>query len=123
MNTAFSRDVPVPTAIALRPGSLRLTWPDGESELPAADLRAACRCGGCRARALRGEPPPATGAATLTGAAPVGQYAVQLLFSDGHDRGIYPWALLRDLASPSRRGAPASDDRTVADACARPSER
>jgi len=31
----------------------------------------------------------------LSGVEPVGQYAVQLLFSDGHDRGIYPWSLLR----------------------------
>ncbi len=27
---------------------------------------------------------------------PVGQYAVQLHFSDGHDTGIYSWALLYD---------------------------
>jgi len=24
-------------------------------------------------------------------------YGVQLVFSDGHERGIYPWAYLRDL--------------------------
>jgi DUF971 family protein len=27
----------------------------------------------------------------------VGNYAVNLAFSDGHDRGIYPWRLLREL--------------------------
>ena len=27
---------------------------------------------------------------------PVGQYAVQLYFSDGHDTGIYSWTLLYD---------------------------
>lgn len=26
-------------------------------------------------------------------------YGVQLVFSDGHERGIYPWAYLRDLVS------------------------
>ncbi|MNN61889.1 hypothetical protein D3C81_1771500 [compost metagenome] len=24
-------------------------------------------------------------------------YGVQLVFSDGHERGIYPWAYLREL--------------------------
>jgi DUF971 family protein len=28
---------------------------------------------------------------------PVGAYGVQLVFSDGHDRGIYPWTYLREL--------------------------
>jgi DUF971 family protein len=41
-------------------------------------------------------------------------YGVQLVFSDGHERGIYPWAYLRDLVihnaissgrSPSTRRA------------------
>jgi DUF971 family protein len=30
---------------------------------------------------------------------PVGNYAVRLLFDDGHDTGIYSWALLHDLGS------------------------
>lgn len=30
---------------------------------------------------------------------PVGQYAVRLVFSDGHDSGIYSWEILHDLAS------------------------
>jgi len=35
---------------------------------------------------------------TVLEAAPVGRYAVQLTFSDGHRTGIYSWVLLRDLA-------------------------
>jgi prepilin-type processing-associated H-X9-DG protein len=35
---------------------------------------------------------------TITGLASVGRYAVNLAFSDGHARGIYPWAYLRELA-------------------------
>jgi len=35
---------------------------------------------------------------SLAGATAVGQYALQLAFSDGHERGIYPWELLGDLA-------------------------
>lgn len=33
---------------------------------------------------------------TITKIIPVGSYAVRLVFSDGHDTGIYSWALLYD---------------------------
>jgi len=32
----------------------------------------------------------------ITAVEPVGHYAVQLRFSDGHDTGIYSWDLLYD---------------------------
>lgn len=85
----------LPEAVDLTPATLRLRWPDGASALPAARLRAACRCGDCRAGRSRSD-----GAAVqLTDALPVGRYALQLVFSDGHDRGIYPWTWLRELAT------------------------
>lgn len=36
---------------------------------------------------------------------PIGRYGVNIAFSDGHDRGIYPWVFLENLAS-----RPAVDD-------------
>ena len=33
---------------------------------------------------------------TITKIVPVGSYAVRLVFSDGHDTGIYSWSLLYD---------------------------
>ena len=33
----------------------------------------------------------------ITGAAPVGNYAIQFMFSDGHDSGIYSWNYLYEL--------------------------
>ena len=30
---------------------------------------------------------------------PVGNYAVKFIFSDGHDSGIYSWALLKEFCS------------------------
>lgn len=33
----------------------------------------------------------------ITAVTPVGRYGVNISFSDGHDRGIYPWGYLRDL--------------------------
>jgi DUF971 family protein len=33
----------------------------------------------------------------IIGIDPVGQYAVKLIFDDGHDTGLYSWQLLYDL--------------------------
>jgi DUF971 family protein len=89
----MSSEQAAPSAVELHPERLRLQWPDGVAELDAATLRAACRCGGCRAgRNVSADPPP-----RLVGVEPVGLYALQLRFSDGHERGIYPWSLLREL--------------------------
>jgi len=99
-----------PLSIALAPGSLTLQWSDGTSMLPAALLRASCRCASCQTARLRGEAVDG-GAATLVDALPVGHYALQLRFDDGHERGIYPWQALRELGvsaqGPSTRSAAA----------------
>ena len=34
----------------------------------------------------------------ITGIEPVGNYAVKLVFTDGHDTGLYSWDYLYDLA-------------------------
>ena len=35
----------------------------------------------------------------ITAINPVGHYAVQLVFDDGHDSGLYSWSYLHDLIS------------------------
>ncbi len=30
---------------------------------------------------------------------PVGQYAIRIVFDDGHDSGLYSWRILRDLGA------------------------
>ena len=85
-------------SVALAPDALTLHWSDGESTVSATRLRAGCRCAPCQSARVRGEPAAAHDALTLVDALPIGHYAVQLRFSDGHERGIYPWAYLRDLA-------------------------
>jgi len=89
----------VPQAVEWGPQGLRLHWVDGEVLIEAARLRAACRCAGCKAAALQGEIQRPPAGVNLAAAEPVGQYALNLRFSDGHERGIYPWALLRVLAT------------------------
>lgn len=85
-----------PVSVELSPRTLRLQWRDKATELDAAKLRSVCRCGGCRSRPGLADP-----ALRLIDAAPVGHYALNLIFSDGHDRGIYPWSWLRELAERS----------------------
>jgi DUF971 family protein len=76
-------------------------WPDGgETSIAATVLRRACRCADCTARRARGEPAAGAGEVAITDIAAVGGYAVNIAFSDGHRRGIFPWAFLRALAEP-----------------------
>ena len=60
-------------------------------------LRTACRCAECTALQRRGGLVDGTGVALQTLAA-VGSNALNLHFSDGHTRGIYPLDYLVELA-------------------------
>jgi len=44
-------------------------------------------------------PPPPTRKRTVgvTGAEPVGRYALRIQFTDGHNTGLYTWSYLREL--------------------------
>lgn len=39
---------------------------------------------------------------TIKQIVPIGNYAVRLVFSDGHDSGLYSWDILHDLAQNHR---------------------
>ena len=53
-----------------------------------------------RATATRTRPrPPASSTSRVTGAEPVGRYALRIQFSDGHNTGLYTWAYLAELAA------------------------
>lgn len=74
--------------------TLRLSWPDGrESVLGHAQLRRQCPCSQCRAFRLRGVAPLVDDRVRVVEVNGQG-YGVQLVFSDGHQRGIYPWEYL-----------------------------
>jgi DUF971 family protein len=95
MNAIASNEAP--SAIALDPQGLDVHWGEEKFRLKAAQLRSQCRCAACKQLALQGTPVIASEGIQLTNASPVGSYAVQLHFSDGHERGIYPWSYLREL--------------------------
>jgi DUF971 family protein len=80
-------------------GVLALRWPDGSvASFTHAQLRAACPCSECRARRRAGETVQADEDVRLEAIEPVGAYALNLAFSDGHRRGIYPFEMLAGLA-------------------------
>ncbi|MEC5385088.1 DUF971 domain-containing protein [Uliginosibacterium sp. H3] len=78
-------------------GILGLDLDDGtQGELSYARLRAACRCAECTALQRRGGNIDAA-EVVLNAIAPVGGHALNLHFSDGHTRGIYPFPYLVEL--------------------------
>ena len=79
-------------------GQLVLQWEDGEHCLSHTRLRGACPCSQCRAARLSGAISLVRDDVRVVQIESQG-YGVQLVFSDGHERGIYPWAYLRDLGS------------------------
>ena len=90
---------PRPTEIRLRKsaGLLAVTFDSGESfELPFEYLRvfspsAEVRGHGTEILQLGKE------RVKVMGVEPVGNYAVRLVFDDGHDSGLYSWPVLHEL--------------------------
>ncbi len=87
---------------------LRITWKDGVvSEYLPRELRLVCPCAGCVDEL--------TGVRTLVAERVddvvwpvaihyVGRYALQFVWSDGHETGIYTYAYLRRLHDAGRSG-------------------
>jgi len=79
--------------------ALALTWPDcGTRRLGAETLRRASRAASEIRRQIDGIELSIAPGLRVAGIEPIGNYALRLSFSDGHDRGIYPWSYLRELA-------------------------
>jgi DUF971 family protein len=92
--------MPTPTEIKLHQKSqlLEVTFADGKSfRLPAEFLRVYSPSAEVRGHGP-GQEVLQVGKKNvqIVAVEPVGQYAVQLKFSDGHDTGIYSWDLLYD---------------------------
>lgn len=69
-------------------------WSKTETQrLSWVELRGTCPCAGCRANRLRGTIPLINADIEVTAINNM-IYGVQIIFSDGHDRGIFPWVYL-----------------------------
>jgi DUF971 family protein len=86
---------------------LAVKWPDGgESYIRLEFLRRCCPCAGCKGEMdIMGnlykdpERPLTAGACVLKRLTPVGNYAVNLHWGDGHSAGFYAYAYLRKIAA------------------------
>lgn len=97
---------PASVDVSLSEG-VTIVWQDGHtSRYTISELRAACPCATCQdlhGEGRKPEPPsnplhlyqPA--ATRLLEVKPVGRYALNFRFSDGHDTGIFTWEYLRGL--------------------------
>lgn len=93
--------MPVPSGIELHKASKTLTlrYADGRSfTLPAEYLRVFSPSAEVRGH---GKPVLQTGKlhVGLVGVEPTGNYAVKLVFDDGHESGLYSWDYLYELAT------------------------
>ena len=82
-------------------GELVVVWEDGhDSYYEGHALRCACQCASCvdemtGRKVLDDSRVPAD--VRVRELHPVGNYAISVLWSDGHDTGIYPFSRLREL--------------------------
>jgi DUF971 family protein len=82
-------------------GLLTIIWDDDtQQHVGHTLLRSNCQCADCKKKNRDGIVGVTIAAdIKLTDIHPVGTYGIQLVFSDGHDRGIYPWVFLKTLTA------------------------
>ncbi len=98
-----SAAAPRTVIVRQRGGLVCLEWPDGSgTELEARSLRLACRCSHCESCRRNGLAVSIAAELRILELRAVGIAGVQAVFSDGHQRGIYPWSYLRELADARR---------------------
>ncbi|MDZ4843641.1 MAG: DUF971 domain-containing protein [Hyphomicrobium aestuarii] len=89
-----------------------MAWPEAEGlrlavrlpsdrtvVLAATLLWNECPSAAGRRRRMLPDPPRPVGDLKITSVRPIGHYGVNIVFSDGHDRGIFPWVFLQGLAA------------------------
>ncbi len=98
---ATTSNVPVEIGRA-NENDILVKWKDGtETVFPARFLRLACPCAGCieemTGKKILDESTVPEYVHPLS-ISPVGRYAIQIQWSDGHNTGLYTWERLNDLA-------------------------
>jgi DUF971 family protein len=83
-----------------RSRTLELVFADGSYQLPAEYLRVYSPSAEVKGHG-QGQEVLQTGKrdVAITGVEPQGNYAVKLVFDDGHDTGIYSWPYLYELST------------------------
>ncbi len=93
--------IPLPTDIRvhLKSRTLELVYEEGNYELTAEFLRVHSPSAEVRGHGI-GQETLQTGKRLvgIKGIEPSGNYALKIIFDDGHDSGLYTWEYLYDLA-------------------------
>jgi DUF971 family protein len=99
-----------PVAIDRAGDGLRIAWSDGATTTVSfATLRSNCPCASCLDERSKPADPfkvlkpseVAAGPPEPAAMKPVGRYAYQICWNDGHDTGIYTLERLRGLSQPA----------------------
>ena len=102
----------MPVGLQRTPSGLQIEWSNGQTgEYSSQQLRDGCPCATCREKHGPQEPPQSTPMSLpvlslaeaqplrIESMQPVGNYAYNIAFSDGHDSGIYTFEYLLELAN------------------------
>jgi len=101
-----NQPVPVPTGIKLHKKSryLEITYPDGDVfNLPCEYLRVFSPAAEEKLSRDMGSFAKGKEDVNFSAINPVGSYALQIIFDDGHETGIYSWARLYDMSINLKR--------------------
>ena len=86
--------------------TITFAWDDGVvTSLPIQLLRDECPCAECKGETILLHQilpviqPKKQGHYDVKGIVPVGSYAIQITWGDGHATGLYSWEYLRNLNS------------------------
>ena len=80
-------------------GELEIIWQNGDiAKISCDELRRYCACSSCRSRKLIGVR-LVTESAEIATVNLIGSTALQVVFADGHDRGIFPWPYVNAIAT------------------------
>ncbi|WP_374538376.1 gamma-butyrobetaine hydroxylase-like domain-containing protein [Chitinimonas taiwanensis] len=96
----LSAHTPIPTALTLHSASrmLEVHFDDGaQFTLPCEYLRVFSPSAEVRGHGGPMQTVPGKRLVNIIAIEPVGHYAVKLVFSDGHDSGLYGWDTLYEL--------------------------
>jgi DUF971 family protein len=96
-----------PVDLQIIGAELAVKWDDGsECFIPLGKLRRACPCAGCKGEMdilgnvyKNPEKPLSANAFELVRIVSVGGYAIQPVWADGHNTGIYSFEYLRRVAA------------------------
>jgi DUF971 family protein len=98
-DSGAARTIPLAIRLLSKSRRLEIDWQDGRaSSLTHRALRNSCRCSACVAQRRQGQEIDAPRHIALTRVVACGAGALQMTFSDGHGRGIYPFVYLASLA-------------------------